>query len=121
MFALNVWNPFFIDSHLEASPVGGLAAVVTDRESPLSSKETLAEEMLFSVYGFAFDACLLWSLMAAYLLPIASLLFAYLRPSSCEALDGPSLVIATVELVAAFVSTFVRSWILTWGQTWRFS
>lgn len=108
IFALKLWKPVFMDCHFAAIPEDGSPGEIPDWDLPPSSKDTLAEVIFFSA-GFAFDCCLLCSLIAAYLWLMASLLVPYLWPSSLVDLDELSLVISWIEL-ADFISTAVASW-----------
>ncbi|KAF7834444.1 putative Avr9/Cf-9 rapidly elicited protein [Senna tora] len=81
---------------------GGSAAVLLlDCLLPPSSKETLAEVMLFSS-GFILEACPLWSFIAEYLLLIASLFD--LLVSSFNVLDRLPFICSSLTLGFAFIS-----------------
>lgn len=91
-----------MDTHFEAKPVGDPSVVLSGLAA--SSNETLAEAIIFFSEFLLNDPCLLCSLMAAYLLEMASLLELYLRDSSFTDFEGVPLPASVIKLVVVFIS-----------------
>lgn len=92
----------FIVRHVESKPEEPSPPVLPECGSPLSSNGTVAEAMLFSS-GFDLDAWPLFSLVAAYLLLMASLLEPYLLVSFFLLVNGFPFVSSLSKLEVAFI------------------